>query len=293
MKHKTFKLRPEDFACFQMLWKWKFLTTAALQKSVYAKRSYYRTYRRLHDLAQGKFIKCITSIDGYSYVWQLDEKGMLSIRDRLPELKMDGYLSENKNHDFWVSAIHLGEWLEGPPDRAGIFSEQELRRAAFESYPSWVPKTSSHRPDGWWKTDLERSDVEALIALEVELSKKTPLAYKEVGEFYSTTVQPYQVIWVVPTSQDFKYILSHLRTGSQSSALEQSFVSLNQYLKRQWHSQIELGKNQGSTLLEILGKAGKKDPKDLSGSFLLDTRKCPVDSVPSRLLQNAEVGLNR
>lgn len=293
MKKSHLKLSDEDKNCLLLLWRWKLLTTAALRNSTYTQRSNYRTYCRLIELEKFKYIKCVHSVDRWKYVWQLDELGYEIIKDGLPILKMNGYLSENKSHDFWVTAIHLGEWLEHLPANSAQFSEQELRRYDFESYPSWVPKTSTHRPDGWWKTNVNQSDKESLIALEVELSKKSSAAYIDVGEFYSTVVQPYQVIWVVPTVSDIKYIFSHLKSGSKSNCAEQSFITLDQYVQHQWQSKIQSGKNIGKSLLEILGKSSGKSTNSLSSIFLLDTHKCPTESIPSRILQTAEIGLNR
>lgn len=293
MKLKSFKLSSDDIGALRFLWDWKLLTTAALCTAIYKNRSNYRTYRRLCDLEKMRLIKSLVSNDGCSYVWMLDEKGFELVCDYLPKLKSHGYKSENRDHDFWVTAIHLGSWLFAKPVNCETFSEQQLRRYDFADYPDWVPKTSTHRPDGWWMVFLNQNSSHNLIALEVELSLKTPMAYKSVGEYYSKTVRPYQVIWVVKSIGDFQYIIRHLTDGSISQAQEQSCVLLEQYLKLQWHSPIALGKNQGQQLISILGKTPEIEGKELSGLFLLDTHKCPTDSTAKRILQKVQVGLNR
>lgn len=86
-----------------------------------------------------------------------------------------GYKSENKEHDFWVTAIHLGDWLYQIPIGSALCSEQQLRRLHRDHYPEWVPKSTDHRPDGWWNINCGRPNNKSLIALEVELSRKSPI----------------------------------------------------------------------------------------------------------------------
>lgn len=287
------KLSSNDIKCLKFIWQWKLCTTALLKHAIYQEKSYYRAYRRLRDLAQAKLITALMSTDGNSFVWSLTEKGFALLEDHLPERESNGFRSENRDHDFWVTAIHLGEWLAGVPKNCDLISEQQLRHYKMSEYPEWVPRTSSHRPDGWWNIDLGKMSQQNLVALEVELSRKTPMRYKDVGLYYSKTVKPYQVIWVVANHKDMNFIDGAIKEASLSRGEEQSFLSIDQYIQYQWQSQIEKGKNQGKTLLDILGKSQEISKKELSGIFPLDTRKCPIVSTVQRSVQSRQVGFSR
>lgn len=288
-----FKLSQNDYECLKFIWQWKLCTTALLKHAVYKEKSYYRTYRRLRDLAQLDLITSLMSTDGNHYVWSLTEKGFSFLESHLPELDSNGFKSENRDHDFWVTAIHLGEWLTGIPKNCALISEQQLRRYSLSDYPEWTPKTSTHRPDGWWNINIGKPQNQSLVALEVELSRKTPMRYHKAATYYSSTVKPYQVIWVVGTSKDSDCIDEAIKSVSITRGEEQSFLTIDQYIQNQWQSKIEKGKNLGKTLLEILGKSPERGPKELSGLFPLDTRKCPTNSTGHEILQTKQVRFSR
>lgn len=288
-----YKLSPKDYECLQFIWQWKLCTTALLKHAIYKEKSYYRAYRRLRDLAFAKFITPLKSTDGNHCVWSMTEEGFEFLESHLPELESKGFKSENRDHDFWVTAIHLGEWIGSVPKNCGIVSEQQLRRYKLSDYPEWTPKTSTHRPDGWWNINLGKPQNQSLIALEVELSRKTPMRYHKAATYYSSTVKPYQVIWVVANSKDSDCIDEAIKSVSSTRGEEHSYLTIDQYIQNQWQSKIEKGKNQGKTLLEILGKSPESNPKELSGLFPLDTRKCPTISTSHDIVQTKKVRFSR
>lgn len=290
-KTKNLKISDREMNCFLMLWRWKLLSTHALCVAIYKDRSLYRAYCKLLDLEKNGFIKSIGSWDQNTIVWQLDQKGYEIIASRF-EIKIHaGFRSEAKDHDFWVSAIHIGEWINGIPKNCELYSEQQLRKIECSDYPDWVPQTKLHRPDGWWKIS-NGNGVAQLIALEVELSKKTKHAYNEIGDFYSNTVNPYQVIWVVKSKADLNYIFSHLKEGSSSEAQEHSFIFLDQYIQSQWKCKIITGKNAGKTLSEILRTSSEPAANQSLAQVLVDVRKKPVKSKSPRLANRADLGLS-
>lgn len=282
-------LSHEDLLCLQSLWKWKLLSTAALHVAAYKNRSTEGTYKRLMKLAKMKLIRSTAANTGDSYVWLLECMGFELVLKLLPELSEVGYKSENKEHDFWVTAIHFGDWLSEIPQDCAIFSEQQLRRISPDQYPDWVPRANEHRCDGWWKVGLGKPSDKSLIALEVELSRKSPIEYKSAGEFYSTCILPLQVIWIVRSESDIDYIYRHLFSGSKSGCEEQSFLPLSHYSKYQWQSKIVRGKNQGHMLSEILSTSQSQSFPQGASSVLLDTRKKPIKSISlasGRLLED-------
>ena len=283
-------LSHEDNQCLQLLWRWKLLSTSALHVAAYRERSVEGTYKRLLKLEKLKLIKTISASTGDSYIWHLETLGFQLVLRTLPELAEVGYKSENKEHDFWVTAIHLGDWICQIPPCSDICSEQQLRRLHREQYPEWVPRYIDHRPDGWWKIGIEKPSSESLIALEVEFSRKSPMEYQTVGDFYSTIVMPYQVIWVVRQESDIEYIHRHIISGSKSNAHEQSYLLLEHYFHSQWQSKIVRGKNTGFSLSEILGTSSSQSRHQGASSVLLDTRKKPMNPVSHRKARTFEEG---
>lgn len=293
MKKRQFKINAEDINCLWMLWRWKLLSTSAIHKLAYNGRSVYGCYVRLLDLEGKDFVISTGSWDMKTVVWHLGEAGYKALLTQFKSPIENGFRSENKDHDFWVSAIHLGEWISGTPNDCANFTEQELRKISLNEYPKWVPHTKEHRPDGWWKIGLGKHNKESLIALEVELSKKSPQDYSDVGAFYSNVIDVSQVIWVVRSESYKNYILSHLKKGSSTQASEHSFVLLDQYIEFQWQAQIIDGKHQGKKLIEIL-----KTPMQLTvnhgwAKVALDIRKKPLKSVSQRFASKADLGLSR
>ena len=293
MKKKQFKVNDEDMKCLWMLWRWKLLSTSAIHQLAYAKRSVYGCYIRLLDLQDKDFVISTGSWDQKTIVWHLGDDGYKALSTQFKVPVENGFRSENKDHDFWVSAIHLGEWLKGSPDDCANFTEQELKKIALPDYPKWVPHTKEHRPDGWWKIGLGKHNRESLIALEVELSKKSPQDYCDVGAFYSNTIDVCQVIWVVRSESYKKYILGHLQKGSSTQASEHSFVLLDHYIQSQWQSQIIDGKHQGKKLIEILKAPLQNEGKTFCANFALDVRKYPMISRSPILASKADLGLSR
>ena len=291
-KNNHFIISEEDMNCFKMLWRWKLLSSQALCVTAYGTRSIYRAYCRLLNLEKNGFIKSIGSWDQKTIAWQLNENGYDVVSSRFDATLQGGYRSENKDHDFWVSAIHLGDWIKSIPKGCDLYSEQELRKTNPVDYPEWVPQTKLHRPDGWWKIRHSNNTKDSLIALEVELSKKTKHMYNEVGDFYSNTIRPYQVIWVVKSKSDLNYILNHLKEGSLSKAEEQSFILLDHYIQHQWQSEICIGKNSGKKLSDILATSPELASNLGSGKVLLNVRKKPIISTTPRIASRPDLGFS-
>lgn len=293
LQKRQFKINDEDMKCLWMLWRWKLLSTSAIHQLAYNARSVYGCYVRLLDLQEKDFVISTGSWDQKTIVWHLGDDGYKALSTQFKVAIENGFRSENKDHDFWVSAIHLGEWLKGSPEDCVNFTEQELKKIALSDYPKWVPHTKEHRPDGWWKIGLGQHNKDSLIALEVELSKKSPQEYSDVGAFYSNTIDVNQVIWVVRSESFKNYIFDHLKKGSSTQASEHSFVLLDHYIQFQWQSKIVSGKHTGKKLIEIL-----KVPTQLEGNLswakvALDIRKKPTKSVPQRFASKADLGLTR
>ena len=291
MKKVKKTLGEQDIRCLFLLWKWKMLTTAALAHFVFCERSLNRSYRRLLVLESERLIQSVASKSGAAYLWMLNDKGYELIKGSLPTLKMSGYKSENIEHDFWVTAIHLTPWYNGLPTDCSMMSEQELRRVDFENYPEWAPKTLSHRPDGWWK--ITEGNTTEIIALEVELSMKTQIAYSELAEFYYSRNSVRGVLWFVKNQVAINYIQRHLKSGSIDAKAKHSFFLLDHYFQSQGHAQVVSGKDCGKSLSEIVNTSSVPSESQGTTLGLLDTRKKPTKPVISSELKMLEGPLSK
>jgi hypothetical protein len=294
MKQKSnFQITGDDFKLLQFLWKWKLSTTVIINKAVFKDRSANRCYRRLRSLEENKYIESIFSRDRMVCLWQLTDKGYQELNFDGIEISQRGYKAEHPEHDFWSSLIQFGIWIDHVPKNSDLFSEQQLRRFEIESYPKWVPHTKQHRPDGWWKTDLAKSNKESLIALEVEMTRKPSSSYYEVGDFYSNVIDVQQVIWIVRSESDANFILKNMIAGSSTNASEQSFLLFSQFIKDQWSAPILIGKNKGKSIREILDSQRNNAQSLMTQHCLLDTRKTPLESTSPRLLTQIELGVSK
>lgn len=290
---RKFQITSDDYQLLNFLWKWKFSTTAILHQAIYQQRNINRCYRRLISLEKNKIIESVTSRDRFTTLWQLTDLGFRHLNFDGLERDQNGYKSEHPEHDFWVSLIHLGGWVDGIPKNAELFTEQQLRSYNIESYPDWVPHTKQHRPDGLWNTDTGKSNRESLVALEVEFSRKAAGIYSEVGDFYSNIIDVSQVVWVVKSLTDANFILKNLSNGSSTGAREHSFILLSHFIEFKWQAPISVGNHVGKQLLQILGSV--KTPGASLGTTkgYLDVRKKPIDSTNMRLMTQAELGVSK
>jgi len=284
------RLAPEtDIQLFRFLWKWKLSTTAAIGAVIYKDRSLLSVYRRLYTLQKGGFIQAIASKDGLHFLWTLDKKGFGLLSAELPPLEQHGYKSEHLGHDFFATAVHCGDWIAGIPSGCDVFTEQELRRFKFENYPAWVPKTTTHRPDGWWQTQIA-GDVRK-FALEVELSPKTPSEYARLGLFYSEKIQLNGVIWLARNKTEAAYIHRNLQGGLSIVKDRHSFILKDDFLQHCWQASVVLGQFAGTSLQNILNPSNGTKPNPLMdpgiAKVLLDTRKKPRKSLATVNFQNS------
>ena len=170
---------------------------------------------------------------------------------------------------------------------------QQLRRFNIDSYPKWVPHTKQHRPDGYWMIDTGKTNQESLVALEVELSRKASVSYSEVGNYYSNVINVSQVVWVVKSLSDARFILKNLTNGSALGAKEHSFILLSHFIESKWLAQICIGKSEGKQLIEILGTTKTPDTSFGTSQGFLDVRKKPINSMNMRLVSQAELGISK
>jgi hypothetical protein len=200
-------------------------------------------------LENNKYVESFCSHDGKRWFWQLTDKGYKVLNFSHQQIRQTGYKSEFKDHDFLVTLLHFSMWYTFSDEKSEFFTEQELRRIDVESYPNWVPHTIQHRSDGYFKIDLSLPNNKSLVAIEVELNLKSAQTYTDLGVFYSDILDISQVIWLVKTETDAKFIQRNLMKDSSTKAMEHSFYILDQWLQDHWLTKIMLGKDRNQTLL--------------------------------------------
>ncbi|MGK5085738.1 hypothetical protein WDW37_20810 [Bdellovibrionota bacterium FG-1] len=272
----------------KFIWKWKVVSTAGISlrflshmKFPTAPYDYLRKLREAHYI-----VSTSAGEQGRGYLWTLDRAGFEAIRPSLPELREVGYKAEYREHDWLVSAFHLGEWLVQSPAGVQTFSEQLLRRLEPEHYPAWVPKDRGHRPDGYWHR-MDKGTIRT-IALELELNRKKATAYQGVGSFYGESAQVGRVLWVVPALSDAVFIQNNLNKGPGSRSDIHSFVMLDSFLKDGWSGLITQGPGKGLSVESFLSKAlgvspeASATPTRIRGvtMALLNTRLKRIQSAP-------------
>lgn len=288
-----FQITNDDQVLLYELWRWKFLTTAMAKVVSYPGRTMESCYRRLAKLEKNKFIESRCSANRASNIWQLTEKGYKMIRFDTNHLEHGGFRSENPDHDFWVICIQLSWKLAVGASFSQMITEQQLRKMNFSGLEQWVPGSRQHRPDGWIKTNLDKPNDIALVALEVELSKQSPLRYNDIGNFYSSVVITGAVVWFVRTMADANYFYRHLKNGKDNFWNGHCFIIISDFVKNHFHSTIVLGKNQGQKVSSVLNVPNYNTIPILEDSRIQDTRKFPVNSIRQAPMSDIDLGLIR
>jgi hypothetical protein len=254
MRGRVYLSRERGAPLLKFLWTWKLVSTAALARRFFPNATNpVSAYNWLLTLKNNGYITLRTDERGENSLWTLERAGFRAIRDLLPSLREEGYLSEAPYHDWLASAFHLGEWLVERPAGVQTLSEQQLRRLEPEHYPEWTPKDLRHRPDGYWYRVANNGP--RTIALEMELTRKKGPLYQSIGSFYGESAQVNRVLWIVRTFSDARAIHENLDRGPGARANIHSFVMLNSFLKQGWSAAIEHGPGKGLSVQTFLQKA--------------------------------------
>ena len=252
-------LSPRDGKILEYIWKWKIASTASIHEAVNRPLTEYSTSKVLERLRANGFIVDHHHPRERFYVWSLTEFGFAATAQYLGELEEEGFLSENHRHDRLVQAFQLGEWSTHQDPRILFFTEQDLRRRGVDHYPSWVPHTKEHRPDGY--TRIVSSKRQWTFAYEVELSAKSIQKYEGVLWFYKLSSGIDRVFWLVGDPFIKDQILSAKACIRDDSTNYHVFVDLADYEKNGWDAQVT---NERSETLFTL----RQKYQELCGDFM-------------------------
>lgn len=260
---RLFSLLKRDVEAMLYVWRWKVASTRSVHEFVNRDKSEYSTYKMLDRLERNHFLECRFNVVEQFQLWQLTELGFNTIKEYLPELKEDGYLSENHRHDRLVQAFQLGEWATYQLSNVKFCTEQELRRAEVENYPTWVPQTSEHRPDGY--TKIIGAKKSYTLAFEVELSAKHVQRYESTLRFYRAARAVDRVLWLVPQGEVKDTILRAKACTKDDSLNFHLFVDLEEFEKKGWDAAVT---NERSETLFTLREKYREITGDLAGELL-------------------------
>lgn len=279
------KMGDRELGILIFLWKWKLVSHAALTcERFFPNAGPITSYNRLRQLRQEGLIEMRVDAKSQNFAWTLTKKGFEAIREFLPTLRDVGFKSEFFEHDLLVTMFHLGDWLIERPAHVKLFTEQELRRLAFHEYPSWVPKTDLHRPDGYF--GFVNGDKAVTVAIEVECNRKKTVSYELVGEFYANLPNLLRVVWLVPNAHSAGRIQKTFSNTVHAGSGIHNYVLISEFQKFGWQSMILLGPEKGAAVGSVLGfspqEKPEKSPRIFSGQLLLNTKKSFVRSQASR-----------
>lgn len=205
--------------------------------------------------------------------WTLTNLGYEAIEDLLPPLKEKGFKSESPIHDLYTNAIQLADYNFLIQNKIKVYTEQELRRIDLASYPTIIPRTDRHRPDGYWVLNSENKT--ELISIELELSQKSNDSYESTGDFYSDYEQIKQILWIVSRKGMIPGMKANLNKSHNSNGLCHNFILLTDFFKNGWQTKILDGISAGKTVYQLLGKHEENFEQTFSYKYILDTRKFP------------------
>lgn len=259
-------------------------TTSAIAAKFFPGENPINSYNRLTKLRLAGFTDII-ALDQrvMKYIWILTSKSYAKVQGGLPKLLQDGFRSENSMHDFFVSAVHLGDWLVSNPPGVEFFSEQELRRLDPDHFPAWVPRKIDHRSDGYWRIPYKGGLV--TVALEVELTPKRDRDYVVLAHEYKNHPQISRVVWVARTQGMAGHIYRIFTTELGEDAGKHDFILLEDFQEKSWQARIIFGTESGKTLGRILGSQSAFESGELGNGCVpiknpfLDTRRYVREST--------------
>jgi len=273
------------------LWRWKIATSKNLAARFYNGKCHWTAYKRLLRLEKANYLTSIWSPTGNEHFWTLSDQSFNSIvKPKLSGLVQVGYKSESIEHDFLVNAAHLGNWVTGSPKGNAFYTEQQLRRIESEFYPSWVPRSRIHRPDGY--SLISTGEQTRLVSFEIELSQKSLEIYENVGRFYFEDTKVDDVLWIVNTPTQATSIQSRFVKAIGSNAKVHSYLLLSDFRKYHWQTPIFTGKQKGNRLEDVIGNTVGAAREQVPNIEFFDCRKSLKKSRHNKPIKNQK-SLNR
>ncbi|MFZ4402481.1 MAG: hypothetical protein ACOYOK_00125 [Pseudobdellovibrionaceae bacterium] len=282
MKNKKHcEITDRDYKILRFVWKWKAVSTQALAQKFFPGVHAFSAYRRLLFLESDGYLGSYVVSGRFHEAWILKEKGFKYILPHLGDLDSQGFKSANYPHDFLATAFHLGDWLTQQPNNTQTYSEQQLRCYPSDLWPTWIPRSALHRPDGY--SAYQSKEKRVVIAFEAEISPKAKKRYESVVTFYDNQPAIDYVFWLV----DSKNTLNTLKRNFEKLQIREwskhQFILHCDFIKNGWLAPFTEGQFQGRCLSDFLSHktATMSSQSHLScGTLaLLDSRRRPIHST--------------
>jgi hypothetical protein len=277
---KHCEITDRDYKMLRFLWKWKAVATIALARKFFPGVQSFSAYRRLLHLESDGYIGSYVVDGRFHEAWILKEKGFKYILPHLGDLHSQGYKSANYPHDFLATALHLGEWLTHQPENTQTYSEQQLRCYPAELWPSWVPRSTLHRPDGY--SAYQSNEKRVVIAFEAELSLKGKKRYESAVTFYDNQPVIDYVFWLVDSKNTLNAVRRNFEKLQVRDWSKHQFILLSDFMQNGWMAPFIEGKFKGRNPGYFLNH----NPATMSSQSylgcdtlaLLDSRRRPINS---------------
>lgn len=282
MKNKRHcEITDRDYKLLRFLWKWKVVSTSAVAKKFFPGVQSFSAYRRLLFLESDGYIGSFVVRGRFHEGWILKEKGFKYILPHLGDLRSQGYKSANYPHDFLATALHLGDWLTQQPENTQTYSEQQLRCYPSDLWPSWIPRSTLHRPDGY--SAYQSSERRVVVAFEAEISVKNKKRYESVVTFYDNQPSIHYVFWLVDSKSTLNAVRRNFEKHQMREWSKHQFILLSDFMKAGWMAPFVEGKFKGRSIVDFLmhNPATMASQSHLAcGTLaLLDSRRRPVIST--------------
>lgn len=269
-----FLANESDLRILRNLFKWKILPSTTC-KQISLPNDKPKTFeKRIDRLLRRGMIQRLNHI-GRLRLLQLTQDGFNRIRNDVDRLKEEGFLSESIWHDFMVLVFHLGFWAVSKPKTVDLVSEQELRRFYAQDLPYWVPRTDTHRPDGFTRLSSTRGS--RILAIEVELSRKESDRYEFISQYYAENRNIDFILWLVKNKSMLDQIKNCVARVDSSRIDDHIFILFDEYADKLWKAKIVSGHKTGHDLIDLLSECHGFDVGTLSvlhgENTLLDFRK--------------------
>lgn len=183
-------------------------------------------------------------------VWSLTKKGFLACADDLGELTEKRFKPHSVQHDAWVLAFHLGDFIHGIPEHAKICSEQQFRSFDYSLHPNWLPEDKTHVPDGF--TRVKSGEKSLVYGIEVELNAKPIDRYNEIFSYYDDESSIDFVLWLVGSEYVRTRLLDKLNVMDLLRKDMHNFISFDDFRKNGWKATVIQGRLKTNSMRSLM-----------------------------------------
>ncbi len=266
------------------MWRWKVLSFSLARYLVFNDISWWNFYKKTRRLIREGYLIERTG-DGLEFdVLQLTKKGFDFIKYDLGELKEMRFNAQSVVHDYWASAFQMGEFIRDGSGGVDFFTEQEVQCTDESLFPSWMPKSKEHIPDGL--TSIKSGGRERSFAIEVELNLKPPIRYDKAAYYFDAESSKIDVVfWLCGSVAIAQAIFKRLKNANLRRLDVHHFCLTDDFKNLGWEMTARSGLYKGKTLSEIylvngyqtLGKTLVKGWLNGTREIFFPERKIPMN----------------